>query len=175
MRISHRLKIGLGFAVLAFAVLACGLPSSTPPTPTLPPPPTAEPTVAVKGSCPPINALAPKPSGLIESITMALDTQGEERNPVNPTNEFAPKDTFHAVVAIKDAPSGTVMKADWYAHDAGDSQYCNVSIDAYELTTDGTRNIDFSLSPDNGWPSGSYRIEVYVNGVLDTTTFFTVK
>jgi hypothetical protein len=106
---------------------------------------------------------------------MAQDTQGDTKDPVNPTTSFGAQDTFHAVVAIVDAPSDTGLKATWYAVDVGEGIDCNTQIDTYELTTDGSRNIDFTLTPNKGWPSGSYRVEIFVNSTLDQVVFFKVK
>jgi len=175
------IKLALGIMVLALALLACNLPGgeSAAPTATVEQPPVA--TVATitvappeSGDCPSVN-LTPSPSGLIEKVTMAEDTSGEERNPVNPTSTYAGSATCHAVVALGEAPANTTLRAVWFAADTFGVADCNTQINAYELTTDGTRNIDFSLTPESTWPPGSYRIEVYVNNVLDQAVTFAVK
>lgn len=117
----------------------------------------------------------PKPSGFVSSVTMAESTQGANKDPVNPTTTFASNATFHAVVRTQNAPANTKFKSVWYAVDVGNVAPPNTLIDETELSTDGTRNIDFTLSPSTAWPSGSYRVEIYVNGVLDTVKTFNVK
>jgi hypothetical protein len=112
----------------------------------------------------------PKPSGLISSVTMAEKTQGATKDPVNPTSVFAPNSIFHAVVSVQNAPANTKFTAVWYAVDAG-----NTLIDQTDLATDGTRNIDFTLTPTTTWSAGVYRVEIYVNGRLDTVKIFSVK
>jgi len=117
----------------------------------------------------------PKPSGFVSSVTMAENTQGANKDPMNPTTTFGSNATFHAVVRTQNAPANTKFKAAWYAVDVGSVAPPNTMIDETELTTEGTRNIDFTLSPSTGWPSGTYRVEIYVNGVLDTVKTFSVK
>jgi hypothetical protein len=115
------------------------------------------------------------PSTIITKITMAEDTSGSQKDPVNPTTEFSPSATVHAVVAIKNAPSGTKFTATWYATDVGKDNPCNTKIDSTDLTTDGTRNIDFSLSPSASWLTGEYRVEIYVDDTLSQVVSYTVK
>lgn len=162
--------LGVLLTVL-LAQLACATLANNPITTTAPTSERVQPTSARCNS----TAGTPRPSGLIEKVTMALDTQGDTKEPVNPTTSFGTQDTFHAVVAIVDAPADTKLEATWYAIDVGKDVECNTQIDTYPLTTDGSRNVDFTLAPTKGWPSGSYRVEVFVNGTLDQVAFFTVK
>lgn len=188
------LKLLLGWSVFGLALLACNLPQSAPLSESFagtaaaatvtagavqsnePTQPIEEPGATLPGveNCPAVS-VSPRPSGLVASVTMAEGTSGEERTPVNPTTTYASGASFHAVVAILEAPTNTVLRAAWYAGDTGGVAPCNTLIDSYELATDGTRNIDFSLTPQSGWPPGSYRVEIYVNNVLDQAVYFSVK
>jgi len=156
---------------LLLVQLACATPANNPKPTTAPTAESVQPTSARCDS----TTDTPKPSGMIESVTMALDTQGDTKDPVSPTTSFGAQDTFHAVVAIVDAPADTKLEATWYAIDVGKDVDCNTKIDTYPLTTDGSRNVDFTLTPNKGWPSGSYRVEIFVNGTLDQVVFFNVK
>lgn len=118
---------------------------------------------------------APQSSGLVVSVTNARNVEGEEKNPVDATDIFAPQDVIHSVVAIVDAPAGSKFKAIWRVVDINDPDYCNTAITEFEVETEGTRNIDFNLSPDSPWPAGTYKVEIYVNGVLDTVKEYTVQ
>ncbi|MBI5956643.1 MAG: hypothetical protein HY871_06540 [Chloroflexi bacterium] len=156
--------------------------AAAPPTPTVAPtattaarPTVAPPTPAAKGGCPPLPSPVLKPSGIVSDVTMAEDTKGAEKEPVNPTTAFKPNSVFHAVVRIQNAPANTKVKSAWYATDVGDAAPCNTSIDSNELTADGSRNIDFSLTPSTKWPVGTYRVEIFVNGALDRVVNFGVK
>lgn len=179
----------IGLAVLVLVQLACGMPNSAAKsTPTLPPAateveaaptePAAEPTQAnepAQSSCDPQPTDNAVSSGLISKVTMAKDTQGDQRDPVGPTKVFTPNAIIHAVTAIQDAPADTKFTAVWYAVNVGSAADCNTKIDTNDLTTDGSRNIDFSLSPTKSWPSGTYRVEIFVNDQLDQFVAFSVK
>jgi hypothetical protein len=163
--------------IFAIPALACG-PSApkataTPTTaPTAPPAPT---TASLPSGCQPVDLSAGQSSGIIEKVTMALNTQGDAKDPVDPTTVFKPTSVIHAVLGVKDAPANTVFKAAWFATDVGNVAPCNTSIDTSEITTDGTRNVDFYLSPSSQWPDGKYRVEISVNGKLDQIVEYTVK
>jgi hypothetical protein len=114
-------------------------------------------------------------SGLISKVTMAKDTQGANKDPVNPATVFDPTATIHAVVALDKAPTNTRVKAIWFATNAVTVD-CNTQVgQPYELTTDGTRNVDFTLSPNQSWPTGSYRVEIYINDNLDQVVDYTIQ
>ena len=157
------------------------LPQPTePPAPTQPPMadtpvPEVQPTdAAASGSCPALD-LSPKASGIISKITMAEDVKGANKDPVNPTKVFAGDVTIHAVASTKNAPAKTAFKAVWYATDTLGVAACNTKISEFSVATDGTRNIDFTLKPDSKFPVGTYRVEVYVNGKLDSIGDFSIQ
>jgi hypothetical protein len=148
------------------------------PTPAvrLPTPAVRTPTSAPRaGNCPPVPPPDLAPSGYVDTVTMAEDTRGDLKEPVNPTTVFKTSSVFHAVVAIADAPDDTKFGAVWYAVDVGNAAPCNSLIDQTELNSGGSRNIDFHLTPTNKWPVGTYRVEIYVNDDLDTVVNFSVK
>ena len=118
---------------------------------------------------------ATNPSGFITSVTMAKDTQGDQLDAVNPTTVFGSTDVIHAVVAISGAPDNTVFEAVWNTVDVGSSNENHTQIDSSQLTAGGTRNLDFTLSPSSTWPSGTYDVEIYVNGTLDQIVNFSVQ
>lgn len=120
----------------------------------------------------------PTPSSGISSVVMAKDTQGDAKDPVDITAAFAPtQKIFHAVVAVVDLPANTKLKAIWYVVDVGSAAAPNSKIDEFELTTDGTRNVDFTLTvgPSGRWPVGRYKVEIYMNGSLERTVNFRVQ
>lgn len=138
--------------------------------------PTTAPPPTTAAGCPPLAAPVTKPSGIVASVTMALDAQGDTKEPINPTTVFPPNAIFHAVVRIQTAPANTKVGIVWYATDVGNAVPCNTRIgEPYELTADGTRNIDFTMKPATVWPPGAYRVEILVNGVLDRVVSFSVK
>ena len=115
-----------------------------------------------------------RPSGYVSGITMALNSKGENKEAVNPTSVFQSNSVFHAIVSIQNAPKNTAVKATWIAVDVSNVSP-NSKIDSTDVTIEGTRNVDFTLSPSGSWPAGTYRVEIYVNGTLDSIARFTVK
>jgi hypothetical protein len=154
-------------------------PTQSPVPPTLPPlQPTLMPvlpTISGAKGCPPFPAAATKPSGIVGNVTMALGADANY-NPINPTVIFPPNAVFHAIVAIQSAPANTKFRATWYTLDIGDPAYCNTTIKEtdYAPTGSGSGNVDFSLTPKTQWDAGTYRVEIYVNGTLDTAKSFSV-
>lgn len=114
-------------------------------------------------------------SGIITDLVLAANVEGEEANPVGPTTVFNPNSTIHAVVKIEDAPVGTNFTAEFYVVDVGAAADPNSLIGSTDLAADGTRNLDFSLTPVTPWPAGTYRVDILVNGVLDQSLEYTVQ
>jgi hypothetical protein len=97
--------------------------------------------------------------------------------PVDATTTFpVDQPVIHLVVTLKNVPSDTKVKAVWTAVDVGDAAAPNTKIDEVEQTINDSGNLDFTLSlPSTGvWPVGSYKVEVYLDGKLDTTLEFLV-
>lgn len=109
-------------------------------------------------------------------ITSAETARGFSANAaVGVTTTFSPDDNpIHAVVALANAPSDTEVKAIWTAVDAGDGAYVDLLIDETTYTS-GDGVIDFQLTNNQAWPAGSYKVEIYLNGELNTTREFTVE
>ena len=105
----------------------------------------------------------------VEDAYMALDEYG-----YNPTKEYSSDATFYCMVTVLDTPeAGVPLKAIWYAVDV-DGMDRNAVIGEIE-TTAGQEVIPFILSNENLWPVGKYKVEMYLNGELDTTIRFKVK
>ncbi len=128
----------------------------------------AQPTVDLQGP-------ATFPSQYVVDVILAESVTEGDMAPVNPTSVFNSSSVIHAVVDIKDAPVDTVFKSVWYVEDVGDAADPDTLISETELSTSGTRYIDFNLTPNTGWPSGTYRVEIFVNGALHQVLFYTVQ
>lgn len=114
-------------------------------------------------------------AGVVESVTLARSTTGNDKSPVDPTNVFSASDVIHAVVHLNHAPANTKVTATWYVVNVGSAADPNSQIDTTDITTDGSRNVDFSLSPQPAWPLGSYKVEIALNGQLIKTLEYSVK
>ena len=113
----------------------------------------------------------------IEKVTLVRDA-GDKFEPVK---SFKPTDTFGALVKLSEAKTGTRVKGVWTAVDAGGLE--NKKIFEKEVTLNsetlkGVREkdrVDFTLSHDNPYPAGDYKIDIYLNGELAETVEFKIE
>lgn len=105
----------------------------------------------------------------IDSAILSADSEGTQA-----TTVFAPEDTFYCIVTLANAPDDTTLKAVWTAVDV-EGEEPNTLIDETETTSDGNDVITFNLSLDDLWPSGKYKVDLYLNGALDRTMEFEVQ
>jgi len=102
----------------------------------------------------------------ISSATMVVDpSTGEE------TSVYSPDQTFYCVVVLENAPDDTKVKAVWYQVDDSGSA---TQFAEKEIVGSGSP-ITFNASNSNGWPGGSYRVEIYLNDKVDKTLDFSVE
>lgn len=165
---SRKIQIGILVLVIMVVTMACSAVTTTATSPT-------EAPVVASGNCPALPAPQLTKSGYVEEVVIAKNAEGEEKNPTGLTSVFGPTDTFHAVAKLVDAPENTSFSATWYVTDVGPDVACNSTIDSTEISTGGTRNLDFTLTPNDKWPTGMYRVEIFVNGVLEDVKEFSVK
>jgi len=108
----------------------------------------------------------------LSNLRMAYDEDGE-----NVTTTFSPSDVFYAVGDLKNAPQGTVVRANWVAVNVIDTEagleFQEQTLDISEENFSGT--IYFQLSNDEGWPTGQYRVDVYLNDALSQSVDFNVQ
>jgi len=114
-------------------------------------------------------------SGLITEVVLAKDSDPVSAAPVDPTTVFGSNSVIHATVKISNAPANTKFTATWYVVDVGSAAPANTQISTTDLTADGTRYMDFTLTPTSAWPSGKYRVEISVNGQFDQVATYTVQ
>jgi len=104
----------------------------------------------------------------IADVWMSADEAGDQR-----VTSFAQDAIFYAQVDLQNAPDDTVLKAVWTAIDALDTDP-NLVITETEFTT-GSGVINFNLSNDNLWPTGTYKVDIYMNETLSKTVEFEVQ
>ena len=104
----------------------------------------------------------------IADVWMSTDEAGDQR-----VTSYAQDAIFYAQVDLKNAPDDTVLKAVWTAIDVQDTDP-NLVITETEFTT-GSGVINFNLSNDNLWPTGTYKVDIYMNGELAKTLTFDVQ
>ena len=104
----------------------------------------------------------------ISDAWLSTDEAGSERVTV-----FAQDVVFYAQVDLQNAPDDTVLKAVWTAVEAQDTEP-NLVITETELAT-GSGQVQFTLSNDNLWPIGKYKVDIYMNDQLAKTLDFEVR
>ena len=104
----------------------------------------------------------------ISDAWMSADEDGAER-----VTAFAQDAVFYAQVDLQNAPDDTTLKAVWIAVEVQDTEP-NFMINETELAT-GDGLVHFTLSNDNLWPTGKYKVDLYINGELASTLEFQVR
>jgi hypothetical protein len=116
------------------------------------------------------NVLTGKPS--VSNIRMATDDTGKTS-----TTTYIPGDDFYIFADLNGLHPGSVVQAKWYAVSAkglDPNSVINTSDYTYET---GIYFIYFKLTTNDGsdWPSGSYRVEIYLEGIKTGEQTFTVN
>jgi len=101
-------------------------------------------------------------------------------SPTSDTNRttFSP-DTpeIYARVTLADVPPGSTLQAIWIAESVAGRPNDSRMDEAPPIEVGGTRN-QANLShrrPPNGWPTGTYRVDLHLSGQLERTLSFTVQ
>jgi hypothetical protein len=81
-----------------------------------------------------------------------------------------------AVGFVEGGQTGSILKGVWVAEDSGDAAPPNQQIAQTDLKLSGGREpFTVSLSkPNKGWPVGTYRVELYIDGTLAKALPFAV-
>lgn len=165
-----RNAMNTAIAAVLFAGLAlagCNRDSDTTPTDTMPP---ASDTADV----PPATT---DTSGMDTDTTMTGITVttvdlgsevGDDNRITMPTTTFATGDTIHASIATDGATAGT-LTAKWTFEDGQ-------VVDTQEKSIPGGPQVtDFSITKPDGWPAGTYKLEISNNGMVVQTREFEVQ
>ena len=99
---------------------------------------------------------------------MARDQDGK-----NPTETFSSDEQFYCIVELSNAPKDTKVRAVWTAVKAEGAKP-NTKIDEAK-TTSGSGQIQFNLSNEGPWPTGDYKVDIYLNDAKKPTKTLTFK
>ncbi len=109
----------------------------------------------------------------ISNIRVSSDEGG-----VKITDTFSINDTIYVVCDLTNGVKGSQAVSRWYAENVVgvDPNFFidEAVIDVTEESFNGTVFFFFD-PPTNGWPIGKYKVELYFNGVLNSTVSFSVK
>ena len=93
---------------------------------------------------------------------------GDDNRISTPTTTFAGGYTIHASIATDGATAGT-LTAKWTYQDGQVVDTQEKSIPA------GAQVTDFSITKPDGWPAGTYKLEISQNGMVVQTREFEVQ
>ena len=95
---------------------------------------------------------------------------GGDKRVTEEVSEFRPNDVIYASVLTTGSSQNAVLKARWTYEDG---QLVNESEQAIAPT--GGAASEFHITKPDGWPVGTYKVEVYLNGVPAQSKDFQVK
>lgn len=116
------------------------------------------------------SSLASTPT--VSNFRMTTDDTGK-----TPTSTYTPSDQFYVFADLSSIKVGSVIEAKWYAVNAQGvdaNSELNTSDYTYES---GVNFVYFQLSTSDGsdWPTGSYRVDVLLDGTKVGEQGFTVQ
>lgn len=99
----------------------------------------------------------PHPSKIITNAVTSSKVNSSDLQPIDVTDNFpSNQSVFHVVVTLFKAPENSRVKVVWMTN-TGDK------LGEYEMHTYGSRNLDFSLKPENGGlPPGTYKANIFM-------------
>ncbi len=105
------------------------------------------------------NAMTTAPT--VSNIRMTTDSSGKTS-----TSTYAPGDTFYVFADLSGLSQGSVVEAKWYAIQAqGVNPNAELNTSDYTYQS-GIGSVYFQLTTSDGstWPTGSYKVELYLDG-----------
>jgi hypothetical protein len=107
----------------------------------------------------------------VESITLMNDNEGDAGKVVD---GFKTTDqAFHADVKLSEMGSGSKVKGELVAVKTSEGD--NIPVVSEEKEVGGLNNsVDFTFSLPKPWPAGSYRVDVYLDGVKASSKDFEI-
>ncbi len=108
----------------------------------------------------------------VSNIRMATDDTGKTS-----TSMYAPSDQFYVFADLGGIKVGSVIEAKWYAVNAqGVAANSELNTSDYTYET-GVNFVYFQLSTTDGgnWPTGTYRVELFLDGTKVGEQAFTVQ
>ena len=157
MKRTRLLILGVACVAVPIALSACKR-AETPP----PPPPAAAPA--------PTAAPAPAPAPFRVGTVDVGNAIGADKRVTTPSTTLAPGDTIYASVATTGAAPSVTLVARWTY---GDGQI--VTEQNQLIAPTGPANSEFHISKPDGWPVGSYKVEILADGAPVASKTFEVK
>ncbi len=109
----------------------------------------------------------------LSNVRTARDADGKDQ-----TSVFAPTDTIYVVSDLANGKQGNKVSSKWMV-DSVEGYDTGYVIDSVDITLDKDQlayTVNFYFEPPtDGWPKGTYKVEVYFNDVLNSTVNYTVQ
>jgi len=144
------------------ALAACGKKEEPAP----PPVATQAPPPAPVATPPPAPAPAPVAVASVDLGTAV----GPDQKVTTPTTTFGPKDTIYAAVSTTGTAPSATLSAKWTYQDGQ-----TVNDSSQTIAPNGPAVTTFHISKPDGWPAGTYKVEVSLDGKSAATKDFSVK
>jgi hypothetical protein len=143
----------------ALALSACGKQEAPAPTP---------PPVAPAPTPPPV--VVPAPAAVAVTSVDLGTAVGADQKVTAPTTTFGAKDTIYAAVSTSGTASSAALAAKWTYQDG---QTVNES--SQTIAPSGAAVTTFHIAKPDGWPIGTYKVEITLDGKSVSTKDFSVK
>ena len=149
----HSKRFGATLALgLLLALAGCNRQETPPAAPPIPPP---------------APSMAPAPFA-VKSVSLGKAI-GADKRVTSPTSSFAATDTIYASVATEGAAPSVTLTARWTYQDGQ-----VVDETSETIAPSGPAATEFHIAKPDGWPAGSYKVEISANGMPTTSQTFTV-
>jgi hypothetical protein len=126
-----------------------------------------------KSEAPPAAPTAPAPAPLptpfaVKSVTLG-NSIGADKRVASPASSFAKTDTIYASVETVGTSPSVTLAVRWTY---GDGQL--VSEGSQAIAPTGPAATEFHVAKPDGWPAGSYKVEISANGAVVASQQFSV-
>ena len=147
------LRLSVSFLFVSLSLVGCQRSEQPAPAP---PPPAAAP--------------APAPAPFRVSGIQLGNAIGADKRVAAPTSSFATTDTIYASVATDGASPSVTLVARWTFEDGQ-----LVNEETQTIAPTGAAVSEFHIAKPDGWPAGSYQVEVLANGASAGKQSFQVR
>lgn len=163
MKTNHRITtLGVLSLAVALSLSACGKQGEPTAAPAGTPAPAGQPSGV---ATPPAQA----PASVSVTDVELGNAVGADQKVSTPSTSFAPTDTIYAAVTTSGAGTAA-LAANWTYQDGQ-----TVHQESKSIAPTGPATTAFQISKPGGWPAGSYKVEISVNGQPVSSKDFTVQ
>jgi hypothetical protein len=120
------------------------------------------------------DTMANNPSASTQAIAVSHVELGKnvdaDKRVTDQSREFKPEDTIYATVLTNGAAPNAEIKARWMTEDGQ-----VVEETTQTIVPTGTDATEFHISKPDGWPTGKYKVEIFLNGQPAGTEMFEIS